>query len=354
LRTNQEQVGVTAERWRAIAKIAGGTLIIVLALVVVAALIWAALTAAGNPDPTNPEVRRHMTPLAAVIGAGILVFREGLETILVLSAITASMAGANAFQRRPVATGGAIGLAATFATWFIVVAILSQVNLPEYQLQAATGWLAVIVLLVVMNWFFHKIYWTGWIQVHNRQKRRLMRLPGDARQKLLLGLALVGFASVYREGFEVVLFLQSWRLEAGIWAVAAGAGIGLFLTGAVGAITFVGHHRLPYKRMLVLTGVMLGVVLLVMVGEEINEMQLAQWMSTTPLPGNPVWPDWMGTWFSLFPNWETLIAMAVSAVLVLGSYFGASYLRVIRPKRRGERGAVRPTQAPSDPITSRG
>lgn len=345
---------MTGQRRRAIAKVAGGTVIVVFALAVVAALVWAALSSGGNPDPADPAVRRHMTPLAAVIGAGILVFREGLETILVLSAITASMAGANAFQRRPVAAGGAIGLVVTLATWFVVVAILNQVDLPEYQIQAATGWLAVVVLLVVMNWFFHKIYWTGWIQVHNRQKRRLMRLPGDARQKLLLGLALVGFASVYREGFEVVLFLQSWRLEAGVAAVAAGAAIGLFLTGGVGVITFVGHHRLPYKRMLVLTGIMLGVVLLVMVGEEINEMQLAQWMSTTPLPGNPVWPDWMGTWFSLFPNWETLIAMVVAGVLVLGSYFGANYLRVLRPRRRGEAGAVRPTHAPQDTVTSRG
>ncbi|HEX4213264.1 MAG TPA: FTR1 family protein, partial [Candidatus Dormibacteraeota bacterium] len=168
--------------------------------------------------------------------------------------------------------------------------------------------------------------------------------PGNAGQRVLLGLGILGFASVYREGFEVVLFLQSWRLEDGLAAVVAGTAIGLFLTGIVGALTFVAHHRLPYKRMLVLTGAMLGLVLLVMVGEEINEMQLAGWMATTNLPGNPVWPDWMGTWFSLFPNWQTLIAMAVTVIGVLGSYFGATYLRVIRPARRGEKPAVRAEQ----------
>src|ERR1700709_1992969 len=40
--------------------------------------------------------------------------------------------------------------------------------------QAATGLLAVIVLLVVMNWFFHKVYWTGWIQNRNKHKRAIL------------------------------------------------------------------------------------------------------------------------------------------------------------------------------------
>jgi high-affinity iron transporter len=60
-----------------------------------------------------------------------------------------------------------------------------------------------------MNWFFHKVYWTGWISMHSRRKQQLMK--ESSRAKLWLGLALLGFSSVYREGFEVVLFLQSYR-----------------------------------------------------------------------------------------------------------------------------------------------
>jgi len=41
-------------------------------------------------------------------------------------------------------------------------------------LQVGTGLLAIVVLLVVMNWFFHKMYWTGWISLHNRKKQRLV------------------------------------------------------------------------------------------------------------------------------------------------------------------------------------
>ena len=32
-------------------------------------------------------------------------------------------------------------------------------NVSALALQAGTGLLAIVVLLVVMNWFFHKMYW---------------------------------------------------------------------------------------------------------------------------------------------------------------------------------------------------
>ncbi|MEY2555670.1 MAG: high-affinity iron transporter, partial [Verrucomicrobiota bacterium] len=60
------------------------------AIAVVAMIIWQGVTAHGAPDPTQPNT----SPTVAFLDIGILVFREGLECILVLAAITASMTGA--------------------------------------------------------------------------------------------------------------------------------------------------------------------------------------------------------------------------------------------------------------------
>jgi high-affinity iron transporter len=92
-----------------------------------------------------------------IVDTGLLVFREGLEMILVLSAITASMMGANQTYRRPIAAGAGSGFLATVITWFIAVGILSSLthSIPALDIQAGTGLLAIIVLLVIMNWFFH-------------------------------------------------------------------------------------------------------------------------------------------------------------------------------------------------------
>ena len=86
-------------------------------------------------------------------------------------------------------------------------------------------------------------------------------------------------------------------------------------------MTFVAHRRLPYRKMLVLTGTLLGGVLLVMVGEQAQEMQLAHWIPTTKIDWLSGIPDWAGVWFSVYPTVETLVAQFLAALLVVGSYF---------------------------------
>ena len=188
------------------------------------------------------------------------------------------------------------------------------------------------MLVVIMNWFFHKIYWGGWIRAHNRRKKNLLAEAGDgassSQRKLLWGLILLGFTSLYREGFEVVLFLQSYRLKFGNSVVLEGALVGLILSGMVAVVTFGLQKRMPYRRMLIITGILLGGVLLVMVGEQAQEMQLAHWISTTPVPVlEPILRPWMGLWFAVFPTVETLFAQAIAAVVVIGSYYGARRMR---------------------------
>ena len=298
-------------------------LLLVGALIVTGVLVWQAVTAAGTPDPTAPNTSRTV----ALLDIAVLVFREGLECVLVLTAITASMIGEKQSHRRPVLAGAGIAFIATLITWFIAVGIVTNLgqSVSALNLQAATGLLAVVVLLVIMNWFFHKIYWGGWMTMHNRRKKTLLEGSSEAditQGKLLWGLGLLGFTSLYREGFEVVLFLQSYYLRMGGKAVLGGAMLGLFLTGIVAALTFVMHRRLPYRKMLILTGIMLGVVLLVMVGEQAQEMQLAHWIPTTEIGSlTNVIPSWMGLWFSVFPTRETLIAQLLAATIVIGSYF---------------------------------
>jgi high-affinity iron transporter len=291
-------------------------------VVVASVLVWQGITAHGAPDPTVPSTNRT----SAIFDIGVLVFREGLECILVLSAITANMVGEKASHRRPVGMGAGAALLFTIVTWFVAVGIINDLNqsIPALDLQAGTGLLAVIVLLVVMNWFFHKVYWGGWICFHNRRKKELQVGAKNSQitnRNLIWGLGLLGFSSVYREGFEVVLFLQSYYLKMGWKPVLFGALVGLALSAVVGVLTFVAHRRLPYRKMLVLTGILLGLVLLVMVGEQAQEMQLAHWIPTTKIDWLSGIPDWAGVWFSVYPTVETLVAQFLAALLVVGSYF---------------------------------
>jgi len=311
----------------------------------------------GTTDPTALPPGHRLSRTTVVLDSAILVLREGLETILVLAAVMASFLGGNRVYRRPVALGGAAAIGAGIATWFGVVWFIGQFHGGEFDVQAATGLPSLIVLLLVMNWFFHKVYWTGWISNHHKRRRSLLSAgragAGGAgaesnMRRMLLGLALLGFTSVYRECFEVVIFLQLLRELYGSSVVLEGVVIGCLFTAAAGVLTFGLHQKLPYKRLLIITGVMLLFVLLVSVGEEVNEMQLAGWIGTTEIHGLYI-PGWMGTWFSLFNNWETFIGQAIALLLVLGSYFAAQYMRVWRPRKRGQQAARIADRAPEGP-----
>jgi hypothetical protein len=72
----------------------------IVAALALAALTWKAITAPdGVADPTAAGA--HLSPGAVVVNTGLLVFREGLEAVLVLAAFTrASSATTGSFAGR--------------------------------------------------------------------------------------------------------------------------------------------------------------------------------------------------------------------------------------------------------------
>src|SRR3954452_11964897 len=204
------------------------------ALALLAGAVYLMATASTGPvDPT--EVAAPQRRGTVVFNAAMIVFREGLEAVLIFAAITASFVGANAPRKRPVILGAAVSFAATILTWFVVQAVLDAALPLGPRLEAITGFIAIAVLLVVLNWFVHKVYWTGWIAKHHRQRRKLLGRVGISAT---VGLIALGFTSVYREGFEVVLFLQNLELKSGTGVVLEGVAIGLAGTALVGVATF--------------------------------------------------------------------------------------------------------------------
>lgn len=310
-------------------------------LSILAGAVYLMATAKTGPvDPTT--VAAPQSRGTVVFNAAMIVFREGLEAVLIFAAVTASFVGANAHRKRPVIAGAAVSFGASILTWFAVQALLDAASPLGPRLEAITGFIAIAVLLVVLNWFVHKVYWTGWIAKHHRQRRKLL---GQVGMSATFGLVALGFTSVYREGFEVVLFLQNLQLKAGSGVVLEGVLVGLACTTAVGIATFVLQRKLPYKRMLVVTGVLIGVVLVVMVGGTALSFQDLGWLPRHELPFTV--PTWMGAWFEVYGTYETVAAQLLAAVFVIGSYYAAERMRVTAPAARGEQPARRAEVAPA-------
>ncbi len=276
-----------------------------------------------------------------VSDAAIILFREGLEAVLILAAITASFTGSRRRLRRPVLVGAGLGLAATAMTYVLAQVLIDALGDGGLRLQAITGLLAIVVLLVVTNWFFHRVYWSEWIARFNRRRRSLERVEQFGFiSGQTLGFLLLGLTSVYREGFETVLFLQNLQVSAGTGATLLGVAIGLGATLVVGFVTFALGRKLPYKRMLIVTGVLIGLVLAVMVGTTVNNLQGLGWLSSTSagLSVNPRISQWLG----FYATWEGMIAQLAALLVVYGSYAVA---RAVQTRRRRRAMLIAPVLA---------
>jgi high-affinity iron transporter len=264
---------------------------------------------------------------AVVFNAATIVFREGLEAVLILASLLASMVGANQRYKKPLAAGAIAAFIATAGLFVLARSVLLSLGRYGEKLEAIVSLVAIGVLLIVLNWFFHKVYWTKWIAKHHERRRVL--IGGAAGQ--MLGLVILGFTSVFREGGETVLFLQALVLDAGTKTVIEGTLLGLAGVAVVGTAVFVMQRKLPHKKMLTVTGVMIAAVLVTMVGNTVHVFQIIGWAPITRV-GTLEFPSWMGIWFGLYATWEGLIAQTAAVVFVIGSYFAAEWT-----KERGRR-----------------
>lgn len=256
-------------------------------------------------DECSALVKVGLSPTAAVISAVLIVSREGLEAVVILAALLAGLRGAeNAGIRKKIGIGAWLAIAASVALFAISRTLLQGLSRYGETLEAVISIIAVVILLMVTNWVFHKYYWTGW----NARLRDLSKAAQRQQATRWENLALVGvgFMTIFREGFETTLFMQSLILEAGMKSVLIGLAVGGLIIGGVGFAVFSIGAKLPYRKMLVITGFLVIFVLFTFIGSTVRLFQTVGWLTIHPVAGLE-FPSWMGVWLGLYPTWEGLL-----------------------------------------------
>ncbi len=263
-------------------------------------------------------LKTAVSPATLAFTAFSIVAREGLEAVVVLAALLAGLRGSEQRDtRRGIASGAWLALAATGLTFWLSQTLVQSLRGFGEKLEAVVSTLAVLILSVVTNWVFHKFYWVGW----NAKIRSLSRSARGVRSARGEWLALlgVGFLTVYREGFETALFMQSLLLEGNRLAVAAGLLGAVAFIGGIGALTFRFGMRLPYRKLLVVTGVLVVSIMVTFLGSTVRLFQTVGWLSVHPVPGLRL-PNWTGVWLGLYPSWEGLLIPPLALVYVGGAW----------------------------------
>ncbi len=304
-------------------------------------------------DECTALLKVNLSPATVVYTVLTISAREGLEAVVVLAALLAGMRGAEQrVTRRRVVTGAWLALGATALTFWLSRSVIVSLSRFGEKLESIVSVLAVIVLLMVTNWVFHKVYWVGW----NAKLRKLSKTSGSGDESRLewLSLVMVGFLTIYREGFETTLFLQSLILESGMKWVLVGIALGAVMVAVAGLIIFVIGVRLPYRKLLVFTGVLVVSILVTFLGSTVRLFQTVGWLPIHPLPGLHV-PPWMGFWLGLYPSVEGIVIPLLGFAYVGGAWLFVKWqalrrgARAMREARATESFAAHPALAKRPP-----
>jgi high-affinity iron transporter len=257
-----------------------------------------------------------VSPATVGFTAFTIVAREGLEAIIILAALMAGLRGAEyASTRKGIAGGAWMGLIVTGITFWLSRTIIHSLTRFGEKLEAVVSVLAVIILFIVTNWVFHRVYWVGW----NSKLRSLSKSAQGVQSTRweLLALLGVGFLTVYREGFEMALFLQSLLLEGSKTAVALGGGVAVVFLVLIGGLTFRYGVKLPYRKLMVLTGLLVVSIMTTFIGSTVRLFQTVDWMPIHPIYSLH-FPNWAGLWLGLYPSWEGVLIPPLALVYVGG------------------------------------
>jgi high-affinity iron transporter len=283
-------------------------------------------------------------PVIAASYSFIILFREGLEAVLVVAAILGYLeASRNTQYRGPILKGVAVAGVATVITFILATVVVQLAPLQRELLEAGTALLAVAVLFYVSFWLVARLDQRRWMEFV-KAKVWTAATTGSA-----LALAGVGFTAVYREGFETALFYQallSFAEGLGAW-VLLGAVIGAAALGGIAYVVFKAGRRVPAKIFLTTAVVLIMAMSVAFVGNAVRALQEAALVSVTFIESLPRLPIFLADLTGWHPTMQTIAAqVALSTIYVIG----AIWTFLIMPRRERAR-RVHPLTVESPEMT---
>lgn len=270
-----------------------------------------------------------IAPTIAFSTSFSIIFREGLESALIIGAILTYLeASRNERFKKHVYYGIVLAFAGTAATWFAAEYIIEISGAGRELIEAIAGISAVAVLFWVSFWILNKVETKKWIEF---VKAKVWKATTTGS---VMVFVMLSFFTVYREGFETVLFYQallsfSKYME---WYVAAGLVSGLAVIVATTFLVRKLGRKLPLR---VLFGLTMGIgayMSIAFMGNAIREFQEVGYIQTTHLIGTvPRLDINLATMTGIHPTLETIVAQAVLLAVYLA---GSMYVLVLRPRRQ--------------------
>ncbi len=269
-----------------------------------------------------------VAPTIAFSSSFSIIFREGLESALIIGAIITYLeASRNEKYKKHVYYGIVLALVASAITWFIASFIINISGANRELIEAIAALSATGVLFYVSFWILNKIETKKWIEF---VKAKVWQATTTGS---VMVFVLLSFFTVYREGFETVLFYQAMFSFAKYMESFVALGFVLGLGSLLVIYYFIRRmgKKLPLRVLFSLTMGVGAYLSIAFIGNGVRELQEALYIKTTPLIGVvPRLDINLAIMTGIHPTLETIVAqIALLSVYIVGML----YVLVWRSKR---------------------
>ncbi len=235
-----------------------------------------------------------------------ILFREGLEALLLCTALAAATSRGGSEQGpRAVWRGAGLAIVASLIMAWLVDSVLDLAPAGREAIEGLTMLLAAAVLFYVSYWLLSKLEVQRWMAY-------LRRKVGRAEN--LWAIGAVAFLAVFREGVETVLFYEALAGIGRPVPIWGGFVAGALVLALVGVAVFRFGLKLPIRPLFAVTGGLLYLMAMIFAGQGVHELQEAGWLSETGLAGAPRVPV-----LGIYPTVETLVAQAALVALAIAA-----------------------------------
>ncbi|MNO28186.1 Ferrous iron permease EfeU precursor [compost metagenome] len=246
----------------------------------------------------------ELTPLAGETtynawDAALILLREGLEAILVLSALLAYLKrDGNAKAQKWIWSGAAIGLVASIGLAVILTYTISRAASggAREMIEGITGLVAVIMMLTIGRWLHSKSNTANWNNYVGRQ------VDGALAKGNLWSLSSVAALAILREGAETTIFYVGMAPSITVSQLLLGIGCALVILGIVGYAIIALSAKLPIAAFFRTATLLIYYLVFRFLGESIHSLQVAGKLPAHVQDGLP-----SISWLGMYPTWETLL-----------------------------------------------
>lgn len=256
----------------------------------------------------------ELTPLAGdqtytAWDAALILLREGLEAILVLSALLAYLRREAApSARRWVWSGAAAGLAGSIGLAVLLTYTISQAASggAREMIEGITGLFAVVMMLTIGRWLHGKSSTAAWNKYVDRQ------MQGALAKGNLWSMFSIALLAVLREGAETTIFYAGMAPAIATSQLLLGIGGALVVLIILGYAIIALSARLPIAAFFRAATVLIYYLVFRFLGESIHALQVA---GKLPAHADSSLPS--VSWLGLYPTWETLVPQLLILVYIV-------------------------------------